>query len=162
VTTISSQLTFVHKRVLPVVLFGGLAVALLVAVINAESWPSPYFLGVGVAIGAFWLLMMRLLVWRLVDEVEDHGDYLVVRNRDEQERIPLANISRVSGTMMVNPPQVTLRLVTPGKFGNEVKFTPAMRFRFNPFAKPLIVEELRARVDRARQGRPPKASSRSL
>jgi hypothetical protein len=97
--------------------------------------------------------MLKLLIWNLVDEVEDHGDYLVVRNQDEQERIPLSNISGVSGTMMTNPPQVTLRLVTPGRFGSKVTFTPAMHFRFNPFAKPLIVDELRDRVDRARAER---------
>ena len=151
-TTLSSKLTFVHKRVIPLVLFGALAVAVLVAAIEAESWPSPYFLATAAAIAGFWLVTMKLLIWSLVDEVEDHGDYLIVRNRDEHERIPLTNISSVSGTMMLNPPQVTLRLITPGKFGSTVRFTPVMRFRFNPFAKPLLVNELRARVDRARRG----------
>jgi len=55
--------------------------------------------------------------------------------------------------MLMNPPRVTLRLVKAGRFGSEVTFTPPMRFRFNPFAKPPIVEELIVRVDRARRER---------
>jgi hypothetical protein len=152
-TTISSRLTFVHKRVLPGILFGALFAFFVIQLIDSDGRPNPYFIAMAIAIGGFWILMLKLLIWNLVDEVEDHGDYLVVRNQDEQERIPLSNISGVSGTMMTNPPQVTLRLVTPGRFGSKVTFTPAMHFRFNPFAKPLIVDELRDRVDRARAER---------
>lgn len=152
-TTISSKLTFFHKRVLPAILFGTLFVCVVVGLIEAETWPTLPFVAVALVIAAVWVVVMKFLIWDLVDEVEDHGDYLVVRKRDEQERIPFTNITNVSGTMMVNPPRVTIRLSTPGKFGDAVSFTPAMRFRFNPFAKPLIVDELRARVDRARTRR---------
>jgi hypothetical protein len=151
-TTISSKLTSVHKRVVPAIVFGVLLVFFLVWLIEAETWPSPHFVVVALVIGGVWVVVMKFLIWDLVDEVEDHGDYLVVRNRDEQDRILFTNITSVSGTMMVNPPRVTIRLARPGKFGDAVTFTPVMRFRFNPFAKPLIVDELRARVARARRG----------
>ena len=152
-TTISSQLTVIHKWVFPIFWFGMLAFVIGLGLADEEARRNPAFIVIPLVMAAIGFGVMKFLIWDLVDEVEDHGDYLVVRTRGEEERIPLSNIMNVSGTMMVNPPRVTLRLVKAGKFGSEVTFTPAMRFRFNPFAKPLIVEELRARVERAHRER---------
>jgi hypothetical protein len=65
--------------------------------------------------------------------------------------VPLSNIMNVSASTNMNRPQVTLRLVKPGKFGSEVSFSPPSRFSFNPCAKHPIVEDLIVRVDEARR-----------
>lgn len=101
----------------------------------------------------FGFIIMKKLVWDLADEVDDGQDFLLVRNRGEEEQVPLSNIMNVSSTVFMNPPRVTLRLVTPGKFGQEITFTPTAGFRFNPFARNPIVEDLIVRVDRARSKR---------
>jgi hypothetical protein len=150
-TTISSRLTVIHKWVVPVFWFGMIVFIIGAVSADEDARRNPFLVVFPLLLAVFGFLLMKFLLWDLVDEVEDHGDYLVVRNRGEQERIPLSNITRVSGTMMVNPPRVTLRLAKAGKFGDQIVFTPVMRFRFNPFAKHPITEELSARVDRARR-----------
>jgi hypothetical protein len=96
---------------------------------------------------------MKKLVWDLADEVYDCGDFLLVRKRDEEDRVPLSNVMNVNASTYVNPPRITLRLVTPGRFGNEIAFSPIAGFRLNPFAKNKIAEDLIVRVDRARSKR---------
>ena len=46
---------------------------------------------------------------------------------------------------------MTLRLVTPGKFGKEVSFSPVRPLSLNPFTKNAIAESLIERVDKARR-----------
>jgi hypothetical protein len=96
---------------------------------------------------------MKKLFWDLADEVYDCGDSLLIRNRGEEERVSLSNIMNVSISPVMNPPRVTLRLVTPSKFGNEVAFLPIVGFTLNPFAKNQVVEDLIVRVDQARSKR---------
>ncbi|HEY2628588.1 MAG TPA: hypothetical protein VGI57_05640, partial [Usitatibacter sp.] len=98
-----------------------------------------------------FFILFRKVVWDLMDEVYDGGDYLLVKNGDKEDRIQLSNIMNVSASTMVNPPRVTLRLVTPCRFGKEVTFSPVRPFTLNPFAKNTIAENLIERVDKARR-----------
>lgn len=100
--------------------------------------------------GVFGFFLMKKLVGDLVDEVYDAGDFLLIKNRGEEERVPLSNIINVSASAFVNPPRVSLRLRHSGKFGAEVTFSPAVGLRLLPFTKIPIVEDLIVRVDRAR------------
>jgi len=59
------------------------------------------------------------------------GDYLLVKNRGV-EAVDLANIMNVSASTAVNPPRITLRLLKPGKFGDEISFSPQTGFRLKP------------------------------
>ena len=95
--------------------------------------------------------LMKKLIWSLVDEVHDGGDYRLVRKGGDEERVPLSNIMNVNASTNMNPPRVTLRLVKPGRFGSEVSFVLPRRFSFNPFAKHPVVEDLIVRVDKARR-----------
>jgi hypothetical protein len=97
--------------------------------------------------------MMKKLVWDLVDEVYDCGDLLLVRERGEEVRIPLSDIINVSASMLVNPPRVTLRLVKPGRFGDEISFSPVRPLTINPFARNQMIDDLIIRVDMARSKR---------
>jgi hypothetical protein len=60
-------------------------------------------------------------------------------------------VINVSASMFVNPPRITLQLAQPGRFGDEVAFSPRTRTRLNPFARNEIAEDLIQRVDRARR-----------
>ncbi len=97
----------------------------------------------------FGYVIMKKLVFDLADEVWDTGDALLVKNKNEEELIPLTNIINVSYSVMVNPPRVTLTLRQPCRFGKEVSFSPPVRFV--PFSKSPIIAELIERIDAKRR-----------
>jgi hypothetical protein len=150
---ISSKFTFFLKRLFPLVWFGFLTFFVAVSVISGAIRKNPVFLIGPATMAAFGYFLMRKLVWDLVDEVYDCGDFLLVRNGGGEERIQLSNIINVSASTLVNPPRITLRLANPGKFGYEIAFSPVTNFTLNPFAKSLVAEELIVRVDSARSRR---------
>jgi hypothetical protein len=96
-------------------------------------------------------VLMKRLVFDLVDEVLDAGDALLIRNGSLQEQVPLSDIINVSYTQFINPPRVTLSLRNPGSFGGKVSFTPPIRFM--PFSTSPVIDELIARIDAARRRR---------
>jgi hypothetical protein len=55
---------------------------------------------------------MRNIAFSLVDEVFDDGDFLLVRNNNQEERIPLSDIYEVSDLPLNTP--ITLHLENPG------------------------------------------------
>lgn len=152
-TKISSKSTFFHKRAFPVLWFGGIGLFVTIALLGWAFDKDPMFLLPPAVMAVFGFFLMKQLVWDLADEVFDGGDYLLVRNRGVEERIPLSNIMNVSASTMVNPARITLRLAERGRFGNEVAFSPARAMTFNPFAKSAVAEDLIVRVDRARTER---------
>ncbi|HEY0940837.1 MAG TPA: hypothetical protein VGE08_12120 [Steroidobacter sp.] len=149
---ISSGATVFYKRLFPLLWFGFAGfvsvMALRDGLVQKGQW---MFLVMPILVGLIGFVIMRQVLWDLVDEVHDGGDYLLIRKGDEQERVPLKNIMNVSATTHINPPRVTLRLVTPGKFGTEVTFTPARKTSFSFSTKNPIVDDLIVRVDRARR-----------
>jgi hypothetical protein len=56
----------------------------------------------------------------------------------------------VSISQFTNPRRLSLRLRTPGKFGDEIVFIPKSSFQLNPFARNPVAEKLIARVDQFR------------
>ena len=110
------------------------------------------FLVVPGALAVFGLVLVRILVRNLVDEVYDCGDYLLVKTGRLETQIPLSEIMNVSTSTAVNPPRITLLLAADHGSGVEVKFTPLRRFTLNPFAKNEIAEDITARACRARSG----------
>ena len=151
---ISSKATFLQKRIFPAFWFVFLLVFAGIGVFTGIAGKKPMFLIAPCFMAFLGFLLMRRLLWDLADEVTDYGSYLLVRRGSVEERIDLANIMNVSGTVLVNPQRVTLRLITPGKFGKEVTFSPVRPFTLNPFAKNPIVEQLIERAYRARSGAP--------
>jgi hypothetical protein len=154
-TKISSKYTRFYKKGFPLLWFGFLAVFIATS-LTAEDFekdPDPMFFIIPVVMAVFGFFLMKKLVWDLVDEVYDGGEFLLVKNRGAEDRVPLSNVMNVNASTMTNPPRVTLRLVKPGKFGNEVAFSPAAPFTLNPFAKNEVAEGLIVRVDQARTKR---------
>jgi hypothetical protein len=152
VKIISSGSTKFYKFVFPILWFGFLAIFFIVPLINGAARPSPFFLLGPCMMVVFGFFLFKKLVWVLVDEVKDGGDFLVIRNRGEEITVNLRDIMNVSATTNMNPPQVTLRLVQPSIFGSEIVFSPATKgFSLNAFRKNEIVEDLIVRVDQARR-----------
>lgn len=152
-TKISSGSLFYTKRIFPLFWFGFVGVMFALLLANGNLQKSPAMFIVPCVMAVFGYVLMKKLVWDLVDEVYDAGDFLVVRNRGEEEQVPLTNIMNVSASTNVNPPRITLRLVNPGRFGSEIAFSPPRVFSLNPFAKNKVAEDLIVRVDQARSKR---------
>src|SRR6202011_1403572 len=100
---LSSDFTVFHKRVFPVLWFGFLVLFVVAGLAHGVAGANPMFLVIPFAMAAFGYFLMKKLVWDLVDEVYDGGDYLVVRNRGEESQIPLSAIVNVSVATMINP-----------------------------------------------------------
>lgn len=149
-TKISSSMTRFQKRIFPVMWFGGLGVITTIAVFAGAAREAVAFFIGPVVMAVLGFVIMKKVVWDLVDEVYDAGEYLLVRNGDVEERIPLAGIMNINATTFVNPPRITLRLVTASKLGDQIAFSPLKEFSLNPFAKCKIAEDLIVRVHRAR------------
>ena len=151
---ISSRNTFFHKRVLPYLLFGvialGVAAPLLLTRGAPNSPPWPVF-AAPLAVAIVIYVVLRKLVFDLADEVWDEGDALRVRFGHDEERIPLAEIINVSYAGITNPPRITLTLRSPGRFGREVTFSPQQSFLSPLFRPNPLVNDLIDRVDAARR-----------
>ena len=150
---ISSASTVMSKRVLPVLWFGFLVYFVARAMRSGAAQKDPMLIVVPVVMAVFGYFLMKRLLWNLVDEVYDGGAFLLIKNRGEEERVALSDIMNVSVSTSPNPSRITLRLVSPGKFGKEITFAPAAGSAGNPFAKNQVAEDLIARVDQARAKR---------
>lgn len=100
---------------------------------------------------AFGYFLFKKIIFDLVDEVYDGGDFLLVKDRKREDRIHLSNIRNVSYTTMMNPQRVTISLREPSLFGKEVSFSPPLRLTFNFFQKSPLIEELINRVEDAQK-----------
>jgi hypothetical protein len=152
-TPISSKWTFFYKKAFPVFWFGFIAIFVGTTLMSGAAKKDVMFLVVPLIMAVFGFIMFRKLLWDLADEVLDGGDLLKVRKGGYEEQVPLSDIMNVNASMMINPQRITLRLVQPGRFGNEISFLPRRSFTLNPFAKSQIAEDLIVRVDRARSRR---------
>jgi hypothetical protein len=150
---LSSKSTWFHKRVLPAVMVGALLVFVMVGMVGGWSGPNgppPLFFVVAALGVAAGFVYFKKFVLDLVDEVWDAGDALIVRNKGEEDRIRLADITNVSYAPVGNPPRVTLKLRTPSRFGDRISF--AAPVSVVPFSESPLIEQLIVRVDAARRG----------
>jgi hypothetical protein len=99
----------------------------------------------------FGIFIMKKLVLDLVDEVWDEGDSLVVRNRGEEQHIPLSDIRNVNYQSFTSPPRVTLSLRQPNASGDRITFCAPVRLV--PFSTSPVIDDLINRVDAARRRR---------
>lgn len=149
---ISSAWTFFYKRVFPVIWFGGLAlflgISLFVVPQSSQTATLPFLIMPIVMMG-FGYFLMKKLIFDMVDEVWEDGDALVIKNRDQSERIALADVKNINYTVLTSPPRVALSLRRLTIFGDRIVFCAPVRFI--PFATSPIIDELTDRIDTARQ-----------
>jgi hypothetical protein len=150
---ISSKTTSIMKFAFPALWFGFIGVFIVTNLLTGAFRQAPAFLFIPLLLGGFGFFLMKLLVWDLIDEVYDCGDHLLLRNDGKEDSVQLADVINISSSVLTNPPRITLRLATPGKFGTEVSFSPPRRVFFNPFATHPVAEDLIVRTDQARKTR---------
>ena len=92
---ISSSFTVFNKKIFPAFWFGVLAILIVVSLASGTAGENPAILIPPVLMALLGYAVLKKLVWDLVDEVYDGGDFLLVRNRGEEERIALSNIMRL-------------------------------------------------------------------
>ena len=149
-TRISSESTFYHKRVFPVLWFGFIAIFLCIGLATgiAQNKPvgefAPIIL-VPLLLAAFGYALLKTIVFDLVDEVWDAGSHLIVKNKGAEGRIALKDVINVNYVGFMNPPRVTILLREPSEFGTEISFTPP--FRFFRFSMPAVARDLIERID---------------
>jgi len=118
-------------------------------VIGSIKGAEPLFIIAPLAvmiIAAF--VVFKKLLFDLVDEVCDDGDALVVRNKHQEERIPLSQIINVSDSFLTSPPRITLTMREATRFGKNITFMPPVRV-FS-FSRNPMVSDLIERIDQAR------------
>jgi hypothetical protein len=139
---LSSSMTFVHKMLFPMFWFGFLSVFICIMIPSIiAGQQSPGILLIPLLMMTFGYLLMRFLVFDLVDEVYLDIDQVVIRNGGDEDRFSIKNIINVNASIMTNPERITLTLREPCKFGSEVTFAPTLRllhFGRHPLAKELI------------------------
>jgi hypothetical protein len=118
-----------------------------VAVKGREAVP---FIVFPVLMAGFGYVIFKKIIFDLVDEVYDGGDFLLVRDNRGEDRIQLSNIRNVSYSPLMSPQRVTLSLREAGIFGRELSFTLPIRFTLNFLKKDPIIEDLINRVESAR------------
>jgi hypothetical protein len=147
---ISSKMTLFYKIGVPLIWFGVPVIATATLLFGDTAEKEYTFLIGPCVFLVLGFFLLRKLVWNLADEVLDGGDYLLVKSRGYEERVALSNIMNVNASTYVNPPRITLKLVTPAAFGGEVAFVPRTSFTLNPFAKNPVAEDLVLRAYHAR------------
>src|SRR5215813_6255463 len=98
---ISSRATFLYKRVFPAIWFGFLSLFIAIPLIlgwSSGQFPPAMFLIMPVVMAAVSYFFMKKVLFDLVDEVLDTGDALIIRNRDQEERVALSDIVNVNYT----------------------------------------------------------------
>lgn len=131
---ISSKWTWWWKSVFPALWYGFLIFATVASLIGAKAPgnqanpPIPLLLAIFVGMGVFGYVLTRWLIFPLMDEVYLADDHLLVRNRGEEDTIPLDNVVNVEGSVMMSPERITLTLREPSRFGREIIFCPPFRW----------------------------------
>jgi len=143
---LSSKATFFYKRIFPLPFMGFMVVFIAVPLLpGADSYPLLAFFIVPIVMIVIFYFFMKKLVFDLVDEVDDLGDTLLVKNGRREDRIALSDIINVN----YSPPRVTLSLRKPSLFGSQVTFCAPLRLI--PFPASPVIDTLVARVDAARR-----------
>ncbi len=152
-----SKSPFFYKRIFPVVWFGFLALFFFVAagaaIAKRDFAAAAPAIVVPLVMAVFGFVLMKFLVFDLVDEVWDEGDSLIIRNGRRTIDVQLTEIINVNYSTATNPPRVTLMLREPSELGSEISFMPPTR-AWLPFSAPPIARELILRIDAARNPNP--------
>jgi hypothetical protein len=151
---ISSRLTSFYKKTFPVIWCVAVAITLMMVLVamRAGKQGALIFLVLPLLMIVIGYLIYRNLVADMVDEVWLEGDAIIVKNRDELEKIPLCDVTDVDVSTMMNPRRITLTLRNDTRFGRRIVFMPAVEsvsFTYS-FKPDPIATELIGRIDALR------------
>jgi hypothetical protein len=147
---LTSRATYYQKKIFPVVWFGILGLIVCGALVTGvvKSGLGIIFILVPASMAAIGYVIMKKLVFDLIDEVYDEGETLLFREKGKEVRVNLADIKNVSYSWMMSPPRVTLSIRYMTELGDELTFSP--HASFIPLRKNREIEELIDRIDKAK------------
>jgi hypothetical protein len=144
---LSSRTTWWTKRAFPTCWFGFVVVWATVITGPILQGQVPVFvLLIPVAMAVVGYVVMRLLIFDVVDELLLDADDLVVRNAGDEVRVPLATLVHVQASSFTNPERITLTFKPPCRLGHEIVFLPPMRFF--AFGRHPLADELTRRIQK--------------
>lgn len=141
---ISAASTAFYKQTVPRIVYGGLGVLSVFAVVGAAIQADPWLLGFPVVSFACAVALVRMRLQPLADRVEDCGDHLLVWRDGVEARIALATVARVG--LLSRSSFIVLELTAASVFGHEVTFVVRDQHAS------ALVADLRQRVAAARPG----------
>jgi hypothetical protein len=152
VNRISSNSLYIFRTVFPALWFGHLAF-FFALVLMTGGWRDggAIFLILPAALAVGGYLMMKFMVWDLVDEVWDAGDHLVARQGGKAERVELADILWVRASRLMRPARITLELSPSARPGGKIAFMPRLPASYVPASGFALAQDLAERVERARR-----------
>jgi hypothetical protein len=145
---LSSRWTWFYKFVFPIVWIGGFAFGTLsLFQAPASAYPNhdnpalSFLFATIIGSLMFYALCMRNKV------VSVEGPELVISNFFRTIRVPLKNVERVSGSILITPEVVQITFKERTEFGRKIQFMPHMRF-FMGFNRSPVAKELRELVEK--------------
>ncbi len=155
-TQLSSRWTPFYKFVIPLLVLGGMGTGTVVAYLR----PKPQTMPPGLRADQEWILMavaaviaLAVMWWALgrLMRVELDEDELIISNYRTEIRVPLANVAKITGPSLSNPPRYTLTFEEPTDLGRTVRFIPPITWTLMRMKEREEVVELRAAWEAARR-----------
>jgi hypothetical protein len=138
---ISSKSTWWHKKCFPTIWFTAVGLSFCSSFVDfVRGRESGGFVLIPLALAAVYYLALRSYVFPLMDEVWIDGDDLIVRNRGQEERFPITNITDVKSSLWSKSKNIEIVLEPPSRFGISIRFAPP--FRLFSFGTHPIAQEL--------------------
>lgn len=146
---LSSRWTFFHKFVFPTIWIGGFASGTAAMFLSPNAWNlNPHLREVR------WIFLLALIVgaafiyWSGIrmKKVWLAQNSLVISNYLEEITVPLQQVERVSGSILMTPELVWVHFRRPTIFGKRIIFMPKLRL-WSGFSEHPIVEELRQLIN---------------
>jgi hypothetical protein len=151
---LSSRMTLFYKVIFPTIWIGGFALGTALMFLSPDAWnPNPHLREVR------WIFLLAsivgtgLIYWSCIrmKEVWLTQNSLVLSNYLREITVPLQQIERVSGSILMSPELVWIHFRRTTPFGNRIIFMPKLRL-LSGFSPHPVVDELRQLVKEASRG----------
>ena len=147
---LSSAWTYFYKVIFPVIWIGGFAFVTLLMFTAPDAFEGDdprefrwlFFGATLVGTGLLYWFCIRL------KKVTLRGDTLVITNFRRQIVVPLRDVEKVSGSILMSPELMWIHFRHPIEFGTKIVFMPPWRF-FGGYTRHPLVRELNTLIEQA-------------
>jgi len=144
---LSSGWTWFYKFIFPTIWIGGFGFGTLMMFLVPDSFSGDDVRVIRDEFLTILVLGSALIYWSCirVKRVSIDSDSVLISNYREVIRVPLRDVERVSGSILMHPELIWLHFRRPTRFGSRIVFIPPMRwFALN---RHPLVRELNLLVD---------------
>lgn len=141
-STLSSGMTFFYKYIL-IIIWGVFLGFYMLPMLNYFSQADGYeyaFIIFGIIV-----TLILIFIMGIIKKVEFDGENFYVSNFIKSDKIHISKVNAVSGTVLLSPELVWLKLEEGSIFGTTIIFIPTYRF-LSGFDKHPIVDELNRKL----------------